>query len=419
VDGHVIVAGASLGGLRAAEQLRKAGWDGDITVIGAEPHMPYNRPPLSKEALRDLAAGGEVADAGRQLAAASAFPVRLGQDRLTWKLGSTIVSARLDAQAVQLDDGTSLRYDGLVVATGLRPRRLPLCGGRHGRHVLRTVDDAAKLRHALVPGSRVVVVGGGFVGCEVAASTRQLGCHVTVLEPLPAPMLRPLGPELAAAVRAHHEREGVRFGLGRSVSAVVEAVDGTMQGVELDDGSFLPCDVLVEAIGSHPNVEWLEGNGLDLSDGVLCDDRLRVEGRADVVAVGDVARYPSPFFNGGALRTEHWCVPTDTARRAGPTLAAHLTGAPLEELGAPALPTFWSDQFALRIQGLGAPGLADDHTVLQGSLDDLDGGVAVGGLHGDVLVGVVAVGLSAIALRPYREQLTARPADPAVVSPAV
>jgi 3-phenylpropionate/trans-cinnamate dioxygenase ferredoxin reductase subunit len=419
MDGHVIIAGASLGGLRAAEQLRRAGWDGDITVVGAETHMPYNRPPLSKDALRGLAAGGGVADAGRQMAAASAFPIRLLQDRLTWRLASRIASARLDEQTVQLDDGTSLHYDGLVVATGLRPRRLPLPGGERGRHVLRTVDDAANLRHALSPGSRVVVVGGGFIGCEVAASTRQLGCQVTVVEPLPAPMLRPLGPDLAAAVRAHHERRGVRFGLGRSVSAIVEAEDGTLRGVELDDGRSLPCDVLVEAIGSHPNVEWLEGNQLDLTDGVLCDDRMRVEGRADVVAVGDVARYPSPFLNGGVLRNEHWCVPTDTARRAGPTLVAHLTGAALEDLAAPSLPTFWSDQFELRIQGLGAPGLANDHTVLQGSLDDLDGGVAVGALHDDVLVGVVAVGLSPIALRPYREPLTARLADPAVASPAV
>ena len=401
----VIVAGASLGALRAVEQLRAAGWRDQITVVGAERHMPYNRPPLSKGMLQDVASGAGAGSAADWIVAASAFPVRVDSERLEWRLGSRLVSASFVDREVGLADGTTLSYDGLVVATGLRPRRLPLEGGQYSRYVLRTADDAAALGRALATTPRVVVVGGGFIGCEVAATARKLGCTVTVIEPLCEPMLGPLGLKLAMRVRTHHEHHGIRFLLGRFVTAIESDSHGRVANVGLDNGDVVSCDVLVEAIGSHPNVEWLEGNELDLSNGVICDERMRVEGRSDVVAVGDIARYPSVFLGGDTLRTEHWCVPGDTARRAGPALVAHLNSAPLKELGQPPLSTFWSDQFELRVQGLGAPGVAEEHSVLQGDVDDLNGGVAIGAWRRGALVGVVAVGLSPVALRPYRDRL--------------
>jgi 3-phenylpropionate/trans-cinnamate dioxygenase ferredoxin reductase component len=275
------------------------------------------------------------------------------------------------------------------------------------------VDDAARLRPRLTPGARVVVVGAGFIGCELAATARQLGCEVTVVEPLPVPMLRPLGTHLARAIQAHHEDLGVRFHLGRVVTTLHSDSEGRIRAVELDDGVRLGCDVLVESIGSHPNVEWLEGNGLDLSDGVLCDELMRVEGRPDVVAVGDVARHPCGFLDGAPLRIEHWCVPTDTARRAAPALVSHLTGAALAPPRAAPLPSFWSDQFELRVQGLGVPGAGDRHAVLEGTLARLDAGVAVGATRQDRLVGVVTVALPPTALRRYRALLTEPAADAA------
>jgi 3-phenylpropionate/trans-cinnamate dioxygenase ferredoxin reductase component len=416
VSRRVVVAGGSLGGLRAVERLRAAGWREHITVVGAEPHMPYNRPPLSKAVLRELVPNGDEEAAAREVAAAAAFPVRVDSSGIDWRLGRTVTGTDLDARRLSLDDGETISYDGLVVATGLRPRRLRTEATTPGRHVLRTADHAVRLRGALVAGAHVVIVGAGFIGCEVAATARQLGCDVTVVEPLPEPMVGPLGGELAGAVRLHHERRGIRFRLARSLVEVRCGRNGGLEGVALDDGSIVRCDVLVEAIGSHPNVEWLEGNGLDLSNGVLCDDYMRVEGRADIVAVGDVARRPCAFLDGQPLRTEHWCVPTDTARRAAPTLVAQLDGLAPASTGQPPLSTFWTDQFDLRIQGLGVPGIADEYSVLEGRVHELESGVAVGAWRRGTLTGVLTVGLAPAAMRPYRERLLATQAGMTVTA---
>ncbi|MFI7131500.1 NAD(P)/FAD-dependent oxidoreductase [Nonomuraea sp. NPDC050153] len=408
---RVVVAGASMGGLRAAEQLRAAGWTGAITVIGQEPVMPYNRPPLSKEVL-----------AGKEPFESLAFRPRASVADVEWILGATVTAADLGRRAVGLADGTELAFDGLVIATGVRSRRLRCPGPARGRHTVRTMADARMLRAELArPGARVVVVGAGFIGCEIAATAVALGAaEVTVADPEPLPLLRPLGELLARELLRRHEDRGVRFALGTAVTAFdgedrvtgMAAFDGEdrVTGVTLGDGRRLAADVVVEAVGSVPNTEWLDGNGLDLADGVVTDELLRAGGLPHVVAVGDVARFPNARYDGVPRRVEHWSMPADTAKRAAKTLAAHLAGAePDPEPFAP-LPTFWSDQHDFRLQSFGAPALGlDDARVLEGE----PGGDLVVGYHrSDRLVGVVALGgpAAAAAAARHRSALLKQPA---------
>ncbi|MEV6018767.1 FAD-dependent oxidoreductase [Streptomyces sp. NPDC051997] len=399
MTGRVVVAGASMGGLRAAEQLRAAGWTGAVTVVGDEPHMPYNRPPLSKEVL-----------AGKASFESLAFTPKAAAADVEWRLGTGITGARLDERTVELADGERLSYDGLVVATGMRPRRLRCRGPLVGRHTVRTLTDAQILRDALIrPGARVVVVGAGFIGCEVAATAVGLGAaEVTVVDPLPLPMAGPLGDLLGRALLRRHEERGVRFALGAGVAGFEGGERVT--GVVLGDGTVLAADVVVESVGSVANTEWLDGNGLDLSDGVLTDGHLRVGGRPEVVAVGDIARFPNARYDGVPRRVEHWSIPTDTAKHAARTLAAHLAGTEAELAPFAPLPTFWSDQHEFRLQSFGSPLLGkDDVRILEG---DPDGDVVVGYHSGDLLVGVVALGGQSAAMRAarYRAQLLKQPA---------
>ncbi|WP_406835628.1 NAD(P)/FAD-dependent oxidoreductase [Streptomyces sp. AHU1] len=399
MTGRVVVAGASMGGLRAAEQLRAAGWTGAVTVVGDEPHMPYNRPPLSKEVL-----------AGKASFESLAFTPKAAAADVEWRLGTPVVTARLDERVVELADGERLSYDGLVVATGMRPRRLRCPGPLVGRHTVRTLADAQILRDALIrPGARVVVVGAGFIGCEVAATAVGLGAaEVTVVDPLPLPMAGPLGDLLGGALLKRHEERGVRFVLGAGVAGFEG--DQRVTGVVLGDGTVLPADVVVESVGSVANTEWLDGNGLDLSDGVLTDEHLRIGGRPEVVAVGDVARFPNARYDGVPRRVEHWSIPTDTAKHAAKVLAAHLGGTEAESTPFAPLPTFWSDQHEFRLQSFGSPLLGkDDVRILEG---DPDGDVVVGYHTGDLLVGVVALGGQSAAMRAarYRAQLLKQPA---------
>ncbi|MGD1216844.1 NAD(P)/FAD-dependent oxidoreductase [Streptomyces krungchingensis] len=399
MSGRIVVAGASMGGLRAAEQLRTAGWSGAITVVGDEPHMPYNRPPLSKEVL-----------AGKAPFESLAFTPKAAAADVEWLLGAKVVEARLDERTVALDDGTRLSYDGLVVATGMRPRRLRCPGPLTGRHTVRTLADAQGLREELTrPGARVVVVGAGFIGCEVAATAVGLGVReVTVVDPLPLPMVGPLGELLGQALLKRHEERGVRFELGAGVAGFEG--EGRVTGVVLGDGTVLPADVVVESVGSVANVEWLQGNGLDLSDGVLTCEQLRVGGRPEVVAVGDVARFPNARYDGVPRRVEHWSIPTDTAKHAAKALVAHLTGKDGELTPFAPLPTFWSDQHEFRLQSFGAPVLGkDDVRILDG---DPEGDVLVGYHCDGRLVGVVALGGQAAAMGAarYRAQLLKQPA---------
>ena len=307
-----------------------------------------------------------------------------------------------------LEDGDVLAYDALVVATGLRPRRLPQALPVGGRHVVRTAGDAARLRAEVGPGTRAVVVGAGFIGCETAATLHALGCDVVVVEPQAVPMLRGVGVEVGGALLEHHAAAGVRFIAGQGVAQLLG--DDRVAGVVLDDGTVLHCDLVVESVGSHCNTEWLQGNGLDLSDGLLCDNDLRVEGRPDVVAVGDIARFPNPRYDEVPRRVEHWSIPTDTARRAAASVVAHLSGGVPELPAFAPLPAFWSDQFGLRLQSFGAPALADTTEVLKGSLDDLDEGAAVAYRRAGRTVGVLLVNIPVSRHADYRSLVTTAPA---------
>lgn len=407
---RIAVAGASMGGLRAAEQLRSAGWEEDIVVLGLEAHPPYNRPPLSKDL---LAAPGSAAEA----LAAVTLRQRRTATGIDWRLGAPVTRADLSARTLTLATGEELAYDGLVIATGLRPASVEVPGPRHGRHVIRTIDDALGLHRELLPGTRVVVVGAGFIGCEAAATATSLGCQVTLVEGGSGPMERPLGRRLSDGVRGFLEEKGIHCISGRRVveflSETGDGYDGGSHlrcaGVRLSDGAEVPADVVIEAVGSKPNTEWLAGNGLDLADGVLCDESMRVIGAGgalpSVVAVGDVARYPDQRTGTGARRVEHWATPADTAKIAAPALVAGLNGEEVPEPAAP-LPSFWTDIFKIRIQGVGSPALAERIEVLEGDPERPAAGAALGYYRDGRLIGAVTCALPADKQLHYRKLVT-------------
>lgn len=390
----IVVAGGSLGGLRAAEQLRARGYAGPIRVIGDETHPPYNRPPLSKEILASPTTAAEALSA-------LVFRQRASTADVQWTLGVAIVGSDLAARRIRLSTGEEVAYDGLVVATGLRPRRLDIDAPAAGRYVVRTIEHSIALRERLRPGTRVVVVGAGFIGCEVAAAAIVLGCEVTVIEGSTGPMESSIGPALSSSLKAFLETRGVHFRAGRRVIGLLSETDGACAGVTLDDGTEVVADAVVESIGSVPNADWLNGNGLDLTDGVLCDDRMRVVGTSGVVAVGDIARFPDSVLGGPARRVEHWATPGDTAKIAAGTLVADLAGQPASEAATP-LPSFWTDLFGIRVFGVGTPGLATSVHELEGDLADPEHGLALGYLRDELLVGVVTVALPSNRQLHYR-----------------
>jgi NADPH-dependent 2,4-dienoyl-CoA reductase/sulfur reductase-like enzyme len=387
-----------MGGLRAAEALRNNGFAGRITIIGEEVHLPYNRPPLSKEVLAKEVTHEAVA-----------FKLRTQVEDVTWHLGDPATSVDLDAKAVTTASGKLFEYDGLVIASGLRPRVLDLPNGKiSGRHTVRTLDDAIGLRAELVPGAKVVVAGAGFIGCEVAATARGLGCEVTNVAIDPYPMIRPLGEQLAAELQRRHESHGVRFKLNHGISDLT----GTekISGVVLDSGEVIQADVLVEAISSHCNVEWLSGTNLDISNGVLADSALRAvttDGKSvdGVYVVGDLARFANPLFDNEPRRIEHWNIPTETGKRVGSVLSAYLAESDsFSELVATPfmpLPSFWSDQYDMKIQGFGMPGIADRYELVAGDLSDE---LVMGYFRGEILIGVVGIGMTSEVMK-YRKEL--------------
>lgn len=383
----VVIVGASMGGLRVAEALRRFGYAGPITAIGEEPYAPYNRPPLSKEVLANEVNHEAVA-----------FPQRAATEDVNWVLGTRVVSADLANNTVTDDTGLVHEYSALVAATGLRPKRLQVSNGDLiGRHVVRTLDDATALRAELREDARVVILGAGFIGCEVAATARKLGCSVTVVAPGVHPIVRPLGVELAREIQRRHEDHGVEF---RMKSKVVELVgESRVSGALLDSGEQLDCDVFIEAIGSEANVEWLEGNGLDLSDGILCDSTLRAIGLdgnvvENVYAVGDVARFPNPVFDSTPRRVEHWNIPTDSAKHVAQHFTGHANGpfAPV--------PSFWSDQYDIHLLAFGLLGLADEVKLLHG---EISGDCVFGYYREAKMVGVAGIGLRS-TVQGYRKE---------------
>ena len=388
----VVIVGAGLGALRTAEVLRKAGYSDGIVIVGDEGHLPYNRPPLSKEAL----AGGIELET-------LTFRRRESVDDVNWMLANTVTSTDLAGRTVTLADGREVMMSGLVVASGIRPRRLPIPGPTQGRFFLRTVDDAAVLRDHLRPDSRLVILGSGFIGCEVAATASALGCEVDVVAMDTQPMIRPLGQDLGAAMRRHHEARGVRFHLGRTI--IDFRGDERVTAALLDDGTELPADLVLEAIGSMPNTEWLAGNDLDLSDGVVTDGHLRIVGAPlPAVAVGDVARHPNALFPGSTYRIEHWNMPTEMAKVAGVTLASLLGGREPTGETFRGLPSFWSDQYDYGLQSFGLPGIATEYQLADG---DYDGDCIVEYLDDSGLVGVVGVNRTA-DLTEHRRRLLER-----------
>ncbi|MFP1624231.1 NAD(P)/FAD-dependent oxidoreductase [Streptomyces sp. 5K101] len=367
----VAVVGASLAGLSAARALRAQGYDGRLVIIGDETHRPYDRPPLSKEFL-----AGQVGESDLAL---EADGEELGAE---WLLGTRAVGLDSADRTIRLADGRTVRADGVVVATGAAARTLPGSQGLAGVHVLRTLDDARALREDLARGGRLVVIGGGFVGAEVASTARALGLDVTVVEAAPTPLAGPLGTAMGALLSALHADHGVRLLCGVGVQGLsgdapsgtgIPHAEATLNGgrargrvkaVLLDDGRSLAADTVVVGVGARPCVDWLDGSGVALENGVLCDaaGATNVPG---VVAVGDCAAWYDPAV-GAHRRVEHWTGARERPAAAVTALLSGGTAAP----EPPRPPYFWSDQYGVRIQFAGYAAGADSVTVEEGAADD-------------------------------------------------
>jgi NADPH-dependent 2,4-dienoyl-CoA reductase/sulfur reductase-like enzyme len=388
VPGRVVVVGASAGGLAVAEGLRRLGYRGDLTIIGNEPHLPYDRPPLSKQVLT-----GELDLAGLLLRPAADIDA-LGADL---RLGETAAAVDLQARIVTLAGGAQVGYDALVVATGVRPRRLPGTENLDGVHTLRTVEDALALKERFRPGHRLVVAGAGFIGAEAAAAARALGMQVTVVEPTPVPLARALGDQVGRALARAHRDHGVDLRTGIAVEELLASA-GRVAGVRLTDGTVIPCRDLVVGIGSVPNTEWLAGSGLPLGDGLLCDQYSMAA--PGVYGVGDVARWHNPLF-GTAMRIEH----RTNAAEQGLAVARAIADPAARRPFAP-VPYFWSDQYDMKIQAYGYLHGHHEVAVIDGDLAARRFTAAY--RTGDHLAGIVAVGAPPAKLRAWRTAIAAR-----------
>jgi 3-phenylpropionate/trans-cinnamate dioxygenase ferredoxin reductase subunit len=370
---RIVIVGGGLAAARTAEQLRRSAFDGSITIVGAEGHLPYDRPPLSKQVLRS------------ELDDVTLKPREFYDDnKITLALGSAVRSLDTGAQTVTLDDGSQLEYDDVVIATGLVPRRIPSFPALPGIHVLRSFDESMALREEAGAARRAVVVGAGFIGCEVAASLRGLGVDVVMVEPQPEPLASVLGEQIGALVSRLHRAEGVdvRTGVG------VDSVTGRdrVEKVALTDGSELDTDLVVVGIGSRPATDWLEGSGVEVDNGVVCD-RVGRTNAPHVWALGDVASWQNA--TGHQARVEHWSNVAEQARVLVPSLLGQELPSNLV-----VVPYFWSDQYDIKIQCLGEPE-ADDvvHLVEDDGRkflayyerDGVVAGVVGGGMPGPVM----------------------------------
>jgi 3-phenylpropionate/trans-cinnamate dioxygenase ferredoxin reductase subunit len=348
----ITVVGASLAGLSTVRALRAEGYDGEIVVVGEERHTPYDRPPLSKDFLK-----GDIDAEGLALGDADEYEALDVQ----WLLGERALRLDPVARTVTLTGGRHVRTEGVVIATGASPRTLPGTDGLAGVHTLRTLDDAQALRAELLDGlPRVVVIGAGFIGAEVASTAHRLGLHVTVVEALPVPLERQLGRDMGLVCSSLHSDHGVRLLCGTGVAELLG--EDRVTGIRLADGRVLPADIVVAGVGVRPNTDWLAGSGVRVDDGVVCDSGCST-GVPGVVAVGDVARCPNPF-TGRHTRIEHWSSATEQARTAARTL---LTGVSAEAPLTP--PYFWSDQYQVRIQVAGHVTPGAEPEVVEGDID--------------------------------------------------
>lgn len=349
----ITVVGASLAGLTATRTLRDQGFEGRIVVVGDEAHTPYDRPPLSKEFL-----GGTVSEDDLKLATPEDEALHA-----EWRLGHTATALDAGGRAVVLDDGERIESDAVVLATGARARRFP-GGTPQGVHTLRTLDDAVELRRELVPGARLVVIGAGFIGSEIASTAVGMGVEVDVVEAAPVPLLKPLGAEMGEVCAGLHATKGVRLHTGASLSELVG--ETRVKAVRLTDGRELPADVVVVGIGAAPCVEWLSGSGVDLDDGVVTDAS-GVTNIPGVVAVGDCANSHRNYL-GSALRLEHW---TNAVQQPVAAVSA-LMGRDYSPPAHHEVPYFWSDQYGHKIQFAGLRTPDAQVEVIEGDLASLD-----------------------------------------------
>lgn len=333
----VLIVGASVAGTRTVQALRTRGYGGEITVLGEEPHAPYDKPPLSKEML-DAATGGDTVPL--------VTPEVLATLDVDLQVGVRATSLDTNRRTIVCDTGAEHRYtDALVIATGVTPRRLPGSGALSNVYTIRTADDVARLRTELAPGRRAVVVGAGFIGAEFAAAASAQGIEVVLVEAQESPLAQQLGVDAGEALARLHADAGVTVYTGASVDGFIGSPRAT--AVRLSTGQELPADFIVVGIGARPATEWLASSGLPVSDGVECDESLRVTGTFDVFAAGDVARWPHPLY-GESMRVEHWTNANEHAE----VVAAAIVGAPPPR---PSLPYVWSDQYGRRIQIVGRP----------------------------------------------------------------
>jgi 3-phenylpropionate/trans-cinnamate dioxygenase ferredoxin reductase subunit len=385
---RLVIVGASLAGLRAAQAARAAGYAGELIVVGDESHRPYTRPPLSKDLLKGEQSAEECALAHRPL-------------EVQWRLGVAATGLDRARRRVILADGAEIPYERLIVTTGARARPWHGAGAAlPGVHTLRGLDDAQALRAALRPGARLVIVGAGFIGCEVAASARAVGVEVVVVDIAAHPML-PLGPELGARCARLHAEHGVQLRCGVGIEALLGS--DRVHAVALTDGTELPADLVLLALGAVPNVEWLIGSGIELSPAVMCDATLTTTRDPDVLAAGDLAMWPHPLAGGEPVRVEHWTVAAEHGQLAGRNALRE----PAERTAHIAPPYFWSDQYETKVQAVGFPGRAEGLEILESSPDG-DRVVAVGARDGQ-LVAVVAFN-AAKRVAWYRRQLAGAPA---------
>ncbi|MET7402559.1 FAD-dependent oxidoreductase [Dactylosporangium sp. NPDC005572] len=351
--GGLVIVGAALAGLRAVEAARRAGYEGPITLLGAEKHVPYDRPPLSKAYLTD----GAPVDYYREERA-----IREGLD-VDLRLGVTAEGLDTTVKTVRTDAG-EVPYDRLIIATGAFPRVLPGIPDLDGIVTLRTADDAELLRSRIAEGAHVVVLGAGFVGSEIASSARHLGAHVTIAEAAEAPLVRALGPVVGAALAQLHPRNGTRLLLATRITEYL----GTdrIQSVRLSTGETVAADLVVIGIGAAPATAWLAGSGVELhpdDGGVVCDEQLRTSA-PDVFAAGDVVHWPNAAL-GRTMRLENWTNAADQGARAGVNAAV-----PARAQAHTTVPYFWSDWYGKRIQFVGTAEAEAVEFVSGGPKDD-------------------------------------------------
>ncbi len=377
---RLVVVGASLAGLRAVEAARRASFTGSVTLIGDEPHLPYDRPPLSKAVLEP--------DTGVDAPTFRSLDTLHREMRVDLRLGER--AAGLDPRrGVVCVDGTEVGYDALVIATGSVPRMLPGADHLDGVHALRTIDDARAIRAALDGGARTVLVGAGFIGAEVASAARKRGLPVTIVEALEVPLLHAVGAEMGAALAELHRRNGVDLHCGVQVLGVEG--EQHVERVRLSDGTAVDADLVVVGIGSTPATGWLDGSGVTVEAGVVCDETL-ASSTPGIYAAGDVVQWHNPAF-GEPMRLEHW---TSAAEQGAIAAANAVALAPAKTYAT--VPYFWSDWYGHRIQFVGLAA-ADEVSVAAGSLDP-ERFIALY-RRGDRLIGALALNCSAQIMK-YR-----------------